>query len=534
MRADPSRSFAHQQSPPVLMVADSCKKFSVFASRAASSPRFIVFAYLALAIIAIGLSLVFFAFTVDDSYITFRYGQTFAEHGIWNWNSRGPLVEAYTSFSYAVLGLAAALLSLSPVLVSKIVGAILMGLLAVRLSLEIKNSLTRLIGLTVLCANPFTYIHAFSGLETPLFILLIVEMGILLSKPKINPIYFCFLALLLPMTRPEGVLISFCSVLICAHKGLIDRNFKAALLFAGAVGVSYLAARFLYFHSLFPTSFIVKHSAVSDADIVTNLLGGRFYLAALGVSIFCSKGTTRYYLIALLALVFIAYVPNRLLMNYSDRFFFQVAFPGVLVALATAGTVGNRKAMATVAAFMLLLAMNPDEIKDAIEFGPYLSHANASLGKHLHRLGNENLVLMTGDAGAIPYFSGWETVDFVGLGSQEVAVDGGVTPAMLSEYAPDLVLLYSDTPDKQGIDLMSVRQGLILDYVEKNAYEQLPAIKWRSFYFVPFLKRGVVDMHKIEASVDAVHRESFAYAALPANVKLRRAVLGQEGLLPLL
>jgi hypothetical protein len=44
------------------------------------------------------LSLLYLSFSVDDSYITFRYAKNLVENGVWNWNASGELVEAYTNF----------------------------------------------------------------------------------------------------------------------------------------------------------------------------------------------------------------------------------------------------------------------------------------------------------------------------------------------------------------------------------------------------------------------------------------------------
>src|SRR5688500_16079952 len=70
-------------------------------------------------------SLLFYSFTVDDSYITWRYGKNLVENGVWNWNNNSDYVESYTSFTYAVLSVVPELFSISSPLFFKVFGLIL-------------------------------------------------------------------------------------------------------------------------------------------------------------------------------------------------------------------------------------------------------------------------------------------------------------------------------------------------------------------------------------------------------------------------
>jgi hypothetical protein len=61
-------------------------------------------------------------FTVDDAFITFRYGYNLVNHGIWNWNPDNDLVEAYTSGLYAALSILPHAFHIPVVLFFKLIG----------------------------------------------------------------------------------------------------------------------------------------------------------------------------------------------------------------------------------------------------------------------------------------------------------------------------------------------------------------------------------------------------------------------------
>ena len=49
-------------------------------------------------------TIVFFQFTADDAYITFRHSYNLVENGILSWNIDGPKEEVFTNPLYVLLG----------------------------------------------------------------------------------------------------------------------------------------------------------------------------------------------------------------------------------------------------------------------------------------------------------------------------------------------------------------------------------------------------------------------------------------------
>jgi hypothetical protein len=73
-------------------------------------------------IAALVLTLVFFQFTVDDAYITFRHSLNLVEHGILSWNLEGPREEAFTNPLYVLLGVIGIKAGIKPELPIKVIG----------------------------------------------------------------------------------------------------------------------------------------------------------------------------------------------------------------------------------------------------------------------------------------------------------------------------------------------------------------------------------------------------------------------------
>ncbi len=116
-------------------------------------------------------SLLYAQFTVDDSFIFFRYGHTLIHHHVWNWNPTGAHVEAYTSTLYAILSVVPALLHVSPLLFFKLIGlaSLLMIVFLIQKGGTSRNN--KLCATSVLLAHPDV---GFGGdpAETPVFKLL--------------------------------------------------------------------------------------------------------------------------------------------------------------------------------------------------------------------------------------------------------------------------------------------------------------------------------------------------------------------------
>jgi len=368
---------------------------------------FIIFSYL------------FFQFTVDDSYITFRYARNFFNLGIWNWNPDKDFVECYTSTSYAILSLISFFLKIEPHIFAKFFG-LLIGALIIRRIISLKLDYLKEISILIIFfLNPFFYFHLFSGMETPLFIYLILESLIYIEKRNFNVKIFYLILLLLPLTRPEGAVISifFLAYSYKQDKHFKDRNFLIFLISAGAI---YFLLRYNYFDKLLPNTFYHKSvdgfSIFNFINIYTFNRSIIYVILTLSVVPFLVNMKVKIsHILIPFIIIFIYYLSSRLSMNFAERFFIQLFLP--LIAFLFI----NIKKSQIYFIFILSLLYstsvikNYNEILHLISYKPRLTSSYEALGKALNKYKNQNLSIAMTDIGILPYYSDLYTLDIIGI-----------------------------------------------------------------------------------------------------------------------
>ncbi|MGW1029253.1 hypothetical protein ACWD4J_37185 [Streptomyces sp. NPDC002577] len=305
-----------------------------------------------LATVAAALAFVFVRYTVDDAFISWRYGQNLVEAGVWNWNPTDHVrVEAYTNPLYTALSVVPALLRIPVELFFKVVGlALLAGHVLVVRRLDVPYP-QRLALWAFALLNPVFFVHLFSGLETVSFALLTaLAFGLVYVRGSLGR-WGHLTCLALALTRPEGMALAAAAQLW----NLAVRPTRRDLYAASALGVAlagYWAARAWYFGRFFPNPFYEKsvgHGSWIDGALTGGaalwalLLGGAACLAAAVLAVALLRRTaagrlrdaTPLVLAVCAAVIHIGlYQHSVLAMNYADRFSFQILFPVALVALA--------------------------------------------------------------------------------------------------------------------------------------------------------------------------------------------------------
>ncbi|UCD93402.1 MAG: hypothetical protein JSU69_06400 [Candidatus Zixiibacteriota bacterium] len=211
--------------------------------------------------IAIHLAMaVWFNFTQDDAFITFRYAANFANgHGlVFNIGER---IEGYTNFLWAILMILGRLAGIDTILFSKLIGvACGIGTIIFLYFMtgEIPGFKPLWRGFTCLllaAAYSFAY-WSVAGLETAAFSMMVTASIYFYIRRSCMAAPLLALATLL---RPEGALI--CAILL-VYELLSSRALTSYLL---AVGVTYiillvpfLAFKLSYFGNLLPNPFYAK------------------------------------------------------------------------------------------------------------------------------------------------------------------------------------------------------------------------------------------------------------------------------------
>ena len=363
----------------------------------------------------------------------------------------------------------------------------------------------------MIALSPVVWVHIYSDLETPLYMLLILEMAIAVQRARAtSPAWVYTLFLLLPLTRPEGFIFASAGVLLFwKARGHAPKQF-ARFGFALLLGVVYFLARWHYFHHLLPNPFYVKvaHEPLRDLlhEMTTNLalFKGYFFAVAL-IALLAKKSITRVFALCAFLLLLLLFAPHQMAMNYADRFYVQLTFPILLIFLIAEDVPKLSRFAATIAA-LFLFAVSPIELLRQIKYPANIARAHFDIGKRLAPFA-ANHTLVAGDVGGIPFYSNWFTYDFLGLATNSIA-QHGLSVASLQQMHPDLIVLYNQHP---GPGLLTdgsfvggperTGQALVQYINQSGEYQYAGSAKSYDFYLVEFLRKDTPQHDPILATL---------------------------------
>jgi len=488
------------------------------------------------------LSLLFFNFTVDDTLISLRYSKNLVDNGIWNWNnSTTNITEAYTSLSYAVLAIVPMILNISPLIFLKFFSLLLFIIMIYQLYKKTDSLVIFFIGLVFTVFNPYFYLHSFSGLETILFIFLIFEMMYILSKDEELGLkyerYLFVIALLLPLTRPEGFLFSLIGAFVYFYLRKEKLKSKYYLISIVSLAIIYFIARYQYFGMLLPNPFYVKTgNGYSISRLVYSFFGLRLYTIPVLFIFFLfifkrSKNdinntknwkTVISFLLTSIFISIFLYGPSELQMDYANRFRFQLFIPifmGLLFYIDKRN-VTEINYMLIIAITLVFGSLRPDQIQYALKASDY-NYSYKDIGASISKFKDKGYTMGVSEAGYIPYFSEWNCIDFIGLGDSEVAKNG-LTVEYLEKMDNDLIWLFftGDDPlayncDFEKLFFHQANHGMINDDIvrryllkNKDKYQMGEAIDLYLYYLIPFVKKDNNDFDKIISELKGVAQRS--------------------------
>lgn len=401
---------------------------------------------------------------------------------------------------------------------------------------------------------PFMYTHVFSGLETVLFTSFVLISAFALHKCMVDAkhqalIESSLLLILLAtsLIRPEGVVLAliFMPVLIFIKlkyrkAAIIHFCIKAFLLYV-VPAVIYFVWRWNYYGQLMPNTFYAK-----SFNGIINLTSVRLLLeflieymalpvASVGVLLFRKKyalfgdlkqrlksaqiGPVIAHGSALIFVIIISvqYMRSLLLMNYAHRFFASF-YPLLLIGLGMGWKYGlsglrnsdenkisKNKIFKIVTASLLSgqLIMHGINLHKELLFTSRdkkgMDEVHIRIGKLLrdYAPASEWLIVHI-DAGAIPYFSKLQTVDFGRLNDQKLA--HGMSHAQAVEY------FYSFNPGAvvfTSYDWEHVFHGTqAACIVNDGRFQNYTLVKkyqtsvWKNYYEFVYIRNDLVDPHK--------------------------------------
>lgn len=446
----------------------------------------------------------FFQIFIDDAFIFYRYGYNLVNHGIWNWHNNTDYTEAYTSFVIAALTIVPALFHFEPFLFFKFFGAFFFFFIIYRLFTNIKDKKIGIFAVFIFVANWHTYVHTFSSLETLFWVWLLLEVFIILSKNKINrntQIYLWILCLLLPLTRPEGIIFSifaFIYIILINKNKLHITSFSIIVL----IGLGYFIWRYQHFQLLLPLPFY--HKSVTKINRVFTLLfntyaSWQYILSSILVAVILRKDKLFLYLSCItFFLFFFLYAPAILAMNYADRFSFQLFFPLILFAFIKIDvqSIVTQAKLKYIAFFLVLLTFSEGiynnwivemaSIKQNALTSFTFPRAHYALAKHINRTKIKDLKVLFGDAGIFPYYANVETIDAYGLADNFLSRNR-LSEIYFNKINPDIILIGYLTDKEADLNniYFSNKQMYSIIHNPKYAYQYIGCgISTEDGYFI--------------------------------------------------
>jgi hypothetical protein len=270
-------------------------------------------------------------------------------------------------------------------------------------------------------------------------------------------------AVLMGIARPEGALLG---VLLLAgalvRRGRPDARRVVAGFASGFLlpGLAYFAWRWWYFGHPLPNPFYRKGGGVLHEDVLLRAarnvarLGGPF-LAVLAAGL-VPRATRR---LALGALVPVAgFTAMWVLVSDETNYFMRFRYPILPVLLVSWVPVAQqfaarvrsdtwtspRTARPAAAAAMVGLAAVL-AVWQHRRFG-YIVPQRIGLydvARMLQGYAGRGYTLATTEAGLLPLYSEWRAVDAWGLNDAWIAHHGGITPAYLERYRPEVIVLHA-------------------------------------------------------------------------------------------
>ena len=449
---------------------------------------------------------VFSRFTVDDAFITWRYGKNFVDFGFWAYNpTHFDLTQAYTNPLYAFLSIVPAYLKFDTVLFFKLVSLINLVIFTKYLFRYFKNNLL----VYFLIVMPATIIHCFAGLETFLFVSVLTFAFISIYKEQLKQSSFALI--LLNLVRPEAWLLT---VLFSAFeigryylqykildKGRSTENLKmnVATLFMPILTLFiYLALNWLYFDDILPNTFYIKSGGMFSLRRLEEYL---LYIGPLLIALVVIGRRERLIYICLFLLVLsVKYASSDLTMNYANRFGYHLVFPSLILSCYILSDVSNYEGTSegiigkNIVQFTMKLAMflalllytyrsinTRDDLLHLANYYPRILNCHSALGKLLTSEEFADLDSYSfGDAGLLGFHSGKIQLDNIGLASRSIGRIGGLNRELIHDYFPEIVVFHS-SGDK-GLRLSEYNQEELFKFVKEQNFVLLGELIWEPKY----------------------------------------------------
>lgn len=471
-----------------------------------------------------------YMFTMDDSYISFRYATNLANFNGLVFNSNElPRSEGITSPFYAGILSVFTYVGFDLELSAKVFGVICMlGVMIVlfkfALLLNKQLQLNNPYVLTLSALGVFYYgvdayvvSNSLTGMETMLgafllILLLYLEVNIILLRIDSRFIGFLFalISVLIPLVRPELTL----SVLVLHVVNLFffkehRKKFVFAFILFMLIGTVYFIWRYNYFEHFLPLPFYIKQGGSGFFGVG---ISSRFlyhysaYIVLIVSGVFLIKNTDKTLnkilatLLFIFSLQFMYYLSIRHIMGFGFRYF-QPIMPLAIILVSVASSLLLNLAYKKVKTFSLIIVFLFLLISAAIGYQSLLQAKTDYLSEMSEGIGNtkevarafasstQEYTVAMNDCGAFPYLTMWKIVDLAGLNNRNIALDRSsqMKQSEIQKNDVDIVFLVA----KNTKDELYGYEGLKKFDVENMGYSLKGSIEINEHYFwLMYMKNG--------------------------------------------
>jgi len=427
-----------------------------------------------------------FGFSVDDSFIYFRYAENVAGGHGFVFNPGETPGDGFTSWGWLFLLSLASFVGFELILASKILGLLFLALSTFFLYLTAvqlcgENREKRWVSFLIASFLVFNFqlvAHSLSGMETALYIFSLVVLIYCVTRlwfgrfsDRRSWLLFGLSAAFVFFVRPEGLAAGgIAAVSLGFRHGKDIGRIKIWLtgLFGWILPVGlFLSWKVLKFGSPLPLSYYHKVLRSPESFRLSfrhlfNFFSDYCGLVLLAVfcliyAVFFLKEKIYLFYALLFILMIAVYLPFMPIMNYLHRFFIPylvllliLLSPGIHFLFSLSGRFKSKNVQTLFISsifFLILFGMNIGLRKDlsTVRFWGKMvdpSQYRAKLGKVMGLLPSGVVVANT-EMGVIPYFSGLTCLDMAGL-TDPVIARKGLTMEYLVERGTDIILFPRD------------------------------------------------------------------------------------------
>ncbi len=451
--------------------------------------------------VAVGLGLAFWGFTIDDAFISLRYGYNLVHHGQLAFNVGEPASLGFSNpFWTLVLAPATWLPEAATIAAAKILGLLAAAVLVYWVATP--ATWARLFGALLVATNVSVVAYSVGGLETTLFALFVYG-GARRWVADGDPRGGAALLALAACTRPEGI-VAFALVAVLGKRRALA--FRVFILPVGLLALFEIA----YFGSIVPLAYFAK-----PADLLNGALYGlRFLLQLTMVALLvpvvvgtvsggrwaaaCALLAT-----AWLGIVFVEggdWMPAYRLLVPAVPFLAELAAAGVAPIFRPI----QRRVGPRAAALALLVAFAPSFVWAGVQIvslqpqtreGPR-SRRNAAVLADALRARLRSVALV--DVGYLAYRSRLRVFDLAGVTEPVVAhapgghLDKFIDDVYLAQRDPDAFVLHNRGPDLFAPGSFPVELRLSRGHFLRNRYRYEGAFPYsREYVYHLFVRENL-------------------------------------------